>query len=86
MIASGGNNGPFLCGKETTFEGGMREPTIAWWPSRILPGQVTLLTLILQIPTIVPYSNSLDPGEMPSNSVSYPDPSSLTSGQHFHPL
>ncbi|XP_052816972.1 N-acetylgalactosamine-6-sulfatase-like isoform X1 [Mya arenaria] len=37
----GGSNGPFLCGKETTFEGGMREPAIAWWPNRIKPGQVS---------------------------------------------
>ncbi len=36
----GGSNGPFLCGKETTFEGGMREPAIAWWPQQIKPGQV----------------------------------------------
>ncbi|PIK48097.1 putative N-acetylgalactosamine-6-sulfatase isoform X5 [Apostichopus japonicus] len=34
----GGSNGPFLCGKETTFEGGMREPSIAWWPAHIQPG------------------------------------------------
>jgi len=39
-VLSGGSNGPFLCGKETTFEGGMREPTIAWWPGHIAPGQV----------------------------------------------
>jgi hypothetical protein len=39
-LPSGGVNGPFLCGKETTFEGGMREPTIAWWPGKIKPGQV----------------------------------------------
>ena len=26
-----GSNGPLLCGKQTTFEGGMRTPTIAWW-------------------------------------------------------
>ncbi|XP_074616561.1 N-acetylgalactosamine-6-sulfatase-like isoform X1 [Acropora palmata] len=37
----GGSNGPFLCGKETTFEGGMREPSIAWWPGKIKPGQVS---------------------------------------------
>lgn len=37
----GGSNGPFLCGKETTFEGGMREPTIAWWPGTITAGQVS---------------------------------------------
>ncbi|XP_051057667.1 N-acetylgalactosamine-6-sulfatase isoform X5 [Phodopus roborovskii] len=35
----GGSNGPFLCGKQTTFEGGMREPAIAWWPGHIAAGQ-----------------------------------------------
>lgn len=34
---AGGSNGPFLCGKQTTFEGGMREPAIAWWPGKIKP-------------------------------------------------
>uniref|UniRef100_A0A3Q1BNE1 N-acetylgalactosamine-6-sulfatase n=1 Tax=Amphiprion ocellaris TaxID=80972 RepID=A0A3Q1BNE1_AMPOC len=34
----GGSNGPFLCGKQTTFEGGMREPAIAWWPGHIKEG------------------------------------------------
>lgn len=38
--SSGGSNGPFLCGKETTFEGGMREPAIAWWPGHIKEGTV----------------------------------------------
>lgn len=38
--SSGGSNGPFLCGKETTFEGGMREPAIAWWPGHIKEGLV----------------------------------------------
>ncbi|XP_042196309.1 N-acetylgalactosamine-6-sulfatase, partial [Callorhinchus milii] len=37
----GGSNGPFLCGKQTTFEGGMREPGIAWWPGHIAPKQVS---------------------------------------------
>ncbi|RUS86588.1 hypothetical protein EGW08_005669 [Elysia chlorotica] len=41
----GGSNGPFLCGKETTFEGGMREPTIAWWPGNIPPGKVRFTDL-----------------------------------------
>lgn len=35
-----GSNGPFLCGKQTTFEGGMREPAIAWWPGVIPAGEV----------------------------------------------
>ncbi|KAF3832749.1 hypothetical protein F7725_026414 [Dissostichus mawsoni] len=38
--SSAGSNGPFLCGKETTFEGGMREPAIAWWPGHIKAGTV----------------------------------------------
>ena len=36
----GGSNGPFLCGKQTTFEGGMRQPALAWWPGHIKPNQV----------------------------------------------
>ncbi|XP_033012876.1 N-acetylgalactosamine-6-sulfatase [Lacerta agilis] len=36
-----GSNGPFLCGKQTTFEGGMREPAIAWWPGHVPAGQVS---------------------------------------------
>uniref|UniRef100_A0A673V3C3 Galactosamine (N-acetyl)-6-sulfatase n=1 Tax=Suricata suricatta TaxID=37032 RepID=A0A673V3C3_SURSU len=39
----GGSNGPFLCGKQTTFEGGMREPAIAWWPGRVPAGQANIL-------------------------------------------
>ena len=35
-----GNNGPLMCGKQTTFEGGFRIPGIAWWPSRIPPTSV----------------------------------------------
>uniref|UniRef100_A0A8D0GMW7 N-acetylgalactosamine-6-sulfatase n=1 Tax=Sphenodon punctatus TaxID=8508 RepID=A0A8D0GMW7_SPHPU len=37
----GGSNGTFLCGKQTTFEGGMREPAFAWWPGHISAGQVS---------------------------------------------
>ncbi|NQT27051.1 sulfatase [candidate division KSB1 bacterium] len=34
----GGSAGPLRNGKGTTFEGGMREPTIFWWPGKIQPG------------------------------------------------
>ncbi|XP_042891064.1 N-acetylgalactosamine-6-sulfatase-like [Penaeus japonicus] len=37
----GGSNGPFLCGKQTTFEGGMRTPGIFWWPGVIPAGTVS---------------------------------------------
>lgn len=40
VLLLGGSNGPFLCGKETTFEGGSREPTIVWWPGHVAAGQV----------------------------------------------
>ena len=33
-----GSNGPLMCGKQTTFEGGMRTPTVAWWSSRLARG------------------------------------------------
>jgi len=36
------------------------------------------------IRTTVPYANSLDRDETPSNSASHPDPKCLTLGQHFH--
>src|SRR5258708_3193426 len=38
---AGGSAGPFRDGKGSTWEGGMREPGIAWWPGRVPPGVVT---------------------------------------------
>lgn len=38
----GGSAGPLKDGKGCTWEGGMREPGIAWWPGKIEPGQVSL--------------------------------------------
>ena len=35
----GGNAGPLKCGKGTTWEGGQREPAIAWWPGKIRQGK-----------------------------------------------
>ena len=36
----GGSAGLLRDGKGTTWEGGMREPTIFWWPGRIQPGVI----------------------------------------------
>ncbi|XP_033626135.1 N-acetylgalactosamine-6-sulfatase-like isoform X2 [Asterias rubens] len=66
----GGSNGPFLCGKETTFEGGMREPAIAWWPGTIKAGQVShqlgsimdLFTTSLSIAGLKPPSDRIIDG------------------------
>lgn len=37
----GGSAGLLREGKGCTWEGGMREPAIAWWPGRIKPGETT---------------------------------------------
>lgn len=36
----GGSAGLLRGGKGSTWEGGMREPTLAWWPGQIRPGSV----------------------------------------------
>ncbi|HRR25284.1 MAG TPA: sulfatase [Acidobacteriota bacterium] len=36
----GGSAGLLREGKGTTWEGGMREPTVFWWPGRLRPGTV----------------------------------------------
>src|SRR5699024_10301708 len=33
-----GSAGMLMCGKQTTLEGGLREPAIAWWPGKIPSG------------------------------------------------
>ena len=38
---AGGSAGPLRDGKGSTWEGGMREPGIAWWPGRVQAGIVT---------------------------------------------
>jgi len=47
---NGGSAGLLRGAKTTTWEGGMREPTIAWWPGTITPGTVnTELTSTLDL-------------------------------------
>ena len=42
IILEDGSNGPFLCAKQTTFEGGVRVPGIVWGPKYVKSGQVKL--------------------------------------------
>jgi len=56
--------GPLRGGKGSTWEGGMREPTIAWWPGKIAPGTAcdAPVSEIDVLPTLV----KLAGGEVPS--------------------
>ena len=50
----GGSAGLLRGGKGSTWEGGMREPTIFWWPGKIQPGVVRQLGATLDLlPTCV---------------------------------
>ncbi|XP_054844908.1 arylsulfatase A [Eublepharis macularius] len=52
-MSRGGSSGLLKCGKGTTYEGGMREPAVAYWPGRIAPGVTHELASTLDIlPTV----------------------------------
>ncbi|KAI4879982.1 hypothetical protein NFI96_008099 [Prochilodus magdalenae] len=48
-MSRGGNSGLLKCGKGTTYEGGMREPAIAYWHGVIQPGVTHSLSSTLDI-------------------------------------
>ena len=77
---NGGVAGPLHGGKGTTWEGGMREPTIAWWPGRIAAGAVrdAMVSEIDVLPTLV----KLAGGEVPTDhKIDGRDIWSLLAGQ-----
>ncbi|HEY3789381.1 MAG TPA: sulfatase, partial [Urbifossiella sp.] len=53
--ADGGSAKPLRAGKGSTWEGGVRVPTIAWWPGKIAPKSTTsaMAGTIDLLPTIV---------------------------------
>ncbi|MEX0819717.1 MAG: sulfatase-like hydrolase/transferase, partial [Pirellulaceae bacterium] len=59
----GAVNAPLRGGKGSTFEGGMREPTIAWWPKSIPAGTETdAVTSMMDIlPTLVTLAGGKTP-------------------------
>jgi len=63
----GGSAGPLRGGKGSTWEGGMREPTIAWWPEHVPAGSVNdaVAGTIDLLPTFV----SLAGGTVPASPV-----------------
>ncbi len=62
----GGSAGLLREGKGSTWEGGMREPALFWWPGRIKPGVVTDLGSLLDVfPTCV----ALAGGKLPADRV-----------------
>jgi arylsulfatase A-like enzyme len=62
---NGGEAGPLRGGKGSTWEGGMREPTLAWWPDRIAAGSVndTVAGTIDLLPTFVALTGATLPTE-----------------------
>ena len=65
--ADGGSAGPLRGGKGSTWEGGVREPTIAWWPGRVPAGAAcdAVAGTIDLLPTCV----TLAGGQVPAEPV-----------------
>ena len=70
-IRQGSNNGPLRGGKGDTFEGGIRVPTIAWWPGVVPAGtsadQIT--TTMDVLPTLVHLAGGLLPPRLRIDGV-----------------
>ena len=66
MLQAGGSAGLLRMGKGTTWEGGMREPTIFYWPGRIEPGVVMDMGSTLDL---FPTACSLAGAEVPDDRV-----------------
>jgi arylsulfatase A len=80
----GGEAGPLRGGKGSTWEGGMREPTIAWWPGHVPAGAScdTVAGTIDLLPTFV----SLAGGTVPTDrKIDGADISRLLLGQTKEP-
>lgn len=58
-----GSAGPLRGRKGSTFEGGMREPTVAWWPGHIPAGRVNreLMTSMDLLPTFAKLADAKIP-------------------------
>ena len=63
---TGGEQGPLKCGKGTTWEGGMREPAIFWWPG-VIPAGVVQSKAIGSTLDILPTFVKLAGGHVPND-------------------
>ena len=60
----GGTAGPLREGKGCTFDGGMREPTVFWWPGRLKQGTVRQMGSTLDLlPTFLSIAGAKAPGD-----------------------
>ncbi|HEV3119857.1 MAG TPA: sulfatase [Gemmataceae bacterium] len=68
----GGSAGLLREGKGSTWEGGVREPGIAWWPGKIKPGQVTseLAATMDLFPTCLRFAGAEIPNDRPIDGKS----------------
>ncbi|EEF57355.1 sulfatase family protein [Pedosphaera parvula] len=77
---NGGTAGPLRGGKGGTFEGGMREPTLAWWPGKV-PAQSVCDTVAGNI-DLLPTFVKLAGGTLPKDKkIDGRDISNLLLGQ-----
>ena len=75
----GGSAGLLREVKGTTFEGGMREPTLFWWPGTIAPGvQMELGTTMDLLPTFCSLAGLTPPSDRPLDGY---DLSALLTGR-----
>ena len=65
--ADSGSAGPLRGGKGSTWEGGMREPTIAWWPGKIAPNST--VDAVAGTIDLLPTAVALAGGTLPEQPV-----------------
>jgi hypothetical protein len=65
--ADGGSAGPLRGGKGSTWEGGVRVPTLAWWPGKIAAGSVC--DAVAGTIDILPTAVSIAGGTVPAKPV-----------------
>eukprot|EP00038_Savillea_parva_P028736 m.66744 g.66744 ORF g.66744 m.66744 type:complete len:558 (-) comp8383_c0_seq1:66-1739(-) len=71
----GGMNGPMRCGKGTTWEGGQRVPSIAWWPGTVKPNTITrdIFTSMDFFATAAELAGATLPTDRTYDTISYVD-------------